>query len=338
MWQGDARRMMRVDLAEGVQMSSGFLAALLFAITVTLPYGLLLVAGWLLRRSGQIDAHFCAQASKIVFNYGLPVLLFMSLMEQTPEYGRQLTLLLAGLASTLVLFFGAELYVWKWVKEPLDKGVFVQGVFRSNLGIAGLAFVDNAYGTQGVAVAAVYVGVVTIIYNVLAVITLSRSSEGSWLERLRDVAVRVVKNPLIIGIVLAMLLQGMHWEMPKVLMQTGKYISNLVLPLALICAGATFDVKSMLRMSDVSLQASIGRLIVAPLVAVAVGLAFGFAGVEMGVLFLMTTTPVAAASYVMAKAMGGNDVAAANIMGITTFGAIFSAAIGIVVLRGLGLM
>ena len=317
---------------------TGFWDAVWFAVSVTVPSILLLVFGVALRRSGQVDAHFCMQASKLVFNYGLPCLLFVNLFGSEIHYGEQILLLLAGAAATLVLFFGAELYAWRFVPAARDKGVFVQGVFRSNLGIMGLAFVLNAYGSEGLAAGAVYTGVITILFNVLAVITLSRSSEGSWLERLRDVAVRVVKNPLIIGIVLAMLLQAMHWEMPKVLMQTGKYISNLVLPLALICAGATFDVKSMLRMSDVSLQASIGRLIVAPLVAVAVGLAFGFAGVEMGVLFLMTTTPVAAASYVMAKAMGGNDVAAANITGITTFGAMFSAAAGIVVLRSLGLM
>lgn len=319
-------------------MSSEFFAALLFAIAVTLPYALLLGAGWWLRRVGQIDAHFCAQASKIVFQYGLPVLLFMSLTEQMPDYGRQLSLLQAGVASTLLLFVGAELYAWKYVPKPSDKGVFVQGVFRSNLGIAGLAFVDNAYGAEGVAIAAVYVGVITIFYNVLAVITLSRSDEGSWLVRMREVMVRVVSNPLVIGIVAAMVLQALHWQVPAVLMQTGKYIANLALPLALICAGATFDVRSMRRLSDVSLQASVGRLVVAPLTAVVVGLAFGFAGMEMGVLFLMTTTPVAAASYVMAKAMGGNDVAAANIMGITTFGAMLSAAVGIVVLRALGLM
>ena len=77
---------------------------------------------------------------------------------------------------------------------------------------------------------------------------------------------------------------------------------------------------------------------VAPLVAVAVGLLFGLRGIPMGVLFLMSAMPVAAASYVMAKSMGGNEVAAANIIGITTFGAMFSAAIGITALRSTGLM
>ncbi len=319
-------------------MASGFLEALLFALSVTLPYALLLGGGWALRRMGQVDAHFCAQASRLVFNYGLPVLLFISLMGQSADHSWQVKLVSAGLVSVLVLYLGAELYAWKFVPAVRDKGVFVQGVFRSNLGIAGLTFVDNAYGAQGVAVAAVYVGVVTILLNVLSVITLNRSGEGSRWQRMGDMMVKIAKNPLIIGIALAMALQGMNIALPPTLMQTGKYVANLALPLALICAGATFDVKSMVRMSDVSLQASIGRLLAAPLVAVAVGLAFDLNSMEMGVLFLMTTTPVAAASYVMAKTMGGNDVAAANIMGITTFGAMFSAATGIVALRALGLM
>lgn len=38
----------------------------------------------------------------------------------------------------------------------------------------------------------------------------------------------------------------------------------------------------------------------------------------LGVMFLMTASPAASASYVMAKAMGANDVTAANILGLTT--------------------
>ena len=62
----------------------------------------------------------------------------------------------------------------------------------------------------------------------------------------------------------------------------------------------------------------------------------GFGGIQFGVLFMMSATPVAAASYVMVKAMGGNDVAAANIVGITTFGAMFVAALGLGLMKPLG--
>ncbi|EGZ51283.1 AEC family transporter [Neisseria wadsworthii] len=317
---------------------TGIFDAFLFALGVTLPNFLLLVFGWYLRRSGQIDAHFCAQASKLVFRYGLPCVLFVSLMKSEVHYQEQLMLVAAGAVSTLVLFLAAELYAWKRVPQLRDKGVFVQGVFRSNLGIIGLAFVSNAYGAPGLAAGAVYTGVITILYNILAVVTLSRSAEGSIGRRIKDTVKKIMTNPLILAIVAAMLLQRFDIAIPKTVMRMGGYLADIALPLALICAGATFDIRSVIHASDISMQASIGRLIVAPVVAVAVGLAFGFSGIPMGVLFLMTATPVASASYVMAKSMGGNDVAAANITGITTAGAIFSAVAGMVWLRSAGLM
>ena len=60
-------------------MTGSILDAALFALSVTLPSILLLVLGWYLRRSGQVDARFCDQASKIVFNYSMPALLFFSI-------------------------------------------------------------------------------------------------------------------------------------------------------------------------------------------------------------------------------------------------------------------
>ena len=83
---------------------------------------------------------------------------------------------------------------------------------------------------------------------------------------------------------------------------------------------------------------SVGRLIVAPIVAVIVGLVFALSSMELGVMLLMTASPAAAASYVMAKAMGANDVAAANIIGITTVGAMPTMAVSLTLLRFFGLI
>ena len=240
----------------------------------------------------------------------------------------------------MVLFVLAEGYAWKYVSDVRDKGVFVQGVFRSNMGIAGLALVQNAYGDAGVAAGAVYLGVITVLYNVLAVITLSRSTNTgeTWGKRVGQLLKNVVRNPLIVAIVAALLLQQWEWKVPTLMLQTGAYVAQIAIPLALICSGATFDMRSLWNTSDISLHASVGRLVLAPLVAVAVGWGFGFSGVAMGVLFLMTATPATASGYMMAKAMGANDVAAANIVGITTFVGMVSAALGIAGLRGMGWM
>jgi hypothetical protein len=52
----------------------------------------------------------------------------------------------------------------------------------------------------------------------------------------------------------------------------------------------------------------------------------------------MTASPAAAASYVMARAMGGNATLAANIIALTTVGSMITTTLGIVVLSSLGLM
>ncbi len=316
---------------------TGFWQAVVFAIEVLLPSVLMMVLGWFLGRTKQIDHHFSAQASKLVFNYGLPLLLFTNLYGNDIQYQQQAVLLAAGIVSTLILFIGAELYAARFVPDIRDKGVFVQGVYRSNMGIMGLAFVQNAYGDAGLAAGAVYLGVVTIFFNILAVITLSRSASASLAQKLKSVGRNILTNPLIVAIVSALLLQQFQMPVPKLLLATANHIGHISLPLALICAGATLNL-SGIRFSDLALHASIGRLLVAPVVAVLTALAFGLGGIPLGVMFLMTATPVASASYVMARAMGGNEVMAANIVGITTLGALIPAAVGIVLLRSWGWM
>lgn len=317
---------------------NSFFASLEYALIVTFPSLAMLCLGIYLRRRGQIDADFCTKATRLVFNYGLPLLLFINLVNNDIHYGEQAILLSAGATSTFILFFGAELYARRFIDEPRDQGVFVQGVFRSNMAILGLAFVQNAYGKAGLAGGAVYMGVITILYNILAVITLSRSTEQQSLGLAQKgwlILKNILKNPLIIGICSALLLKALHIPVPTLITNTAHNIANLSLPLALICAGASFNLKQ-LHGGDIAISASIGRLIIAPIVAVLVGLLFGLRGIPMGILFLMTANSAAASSYVMAKAMGANDIAAANILGITTLGATFSAAIGIIILRALG--
>lgn len=318
-------------------MTGSFFDALRFSLSVTFPSILLLFLGWYLRRSGQIDLRFCDQASKIVFNYSLPALLFFSIYASNTNLLDNLTVVIAGTVCIMTLFIGAELIARKKIKDPRDQGVFVQGVFRANMMIMGLAFVSSAYGADGLAIAAIFGGFLTLLLNVLAVITLSKASGTGKFNPL-IMARQIITNPLIIAILAALLFKSLRLPVSPLIAEAGHYVSALALPLALICAGATLDFKRIFNASDVSLWASIGRLLVAPLVAILVGMAFGLDSMTLGVMLLMTASPAASASYVMAKAMGANDVAAANIIGLTTVGAMPTIAISLTALRYFGLV
>ncbi|AMN49540.1 AEC family transporter [Psychrobacter sp. P2G3] len=316
--------------------------AIVFAITIVLPNLALMGLGFFMQRRGEASQTFIDQSSNFVFNYCLPCLLFFSVVDSEVDYGKQITLIVAGILVTFILFIGAEVYAKRFVSRPADQGVFVQGIFRSNMAIIGLATVANAYGERGLSIGAVYMGVVTILFNILAVITLSRVSKSvddTWASRSTMIIKKLFTNPLIIALLAAFAYKALPLPpITGVIHTTGDLLAAVALPLALICAGASIDLKSMLHPSGLSMQASIGRIVVAPIIAIAVGLGFGLTGVHMGVLFLMAASPTAAASYVMAKAMGGNDVLAANILAFTTVVGMFGMAIGAAMLRALGWM
>ncbi|MBQ9259137.1 MAG: AEC family transporter [Neisseriaceae bacterium] len=317
-------------------MLHNFLTAFQFSIGVTLPTVFLLLFGLFLQRTGQIDGAFSQAASKLMFNWALPALLFFAIVESQVSFGGQIQLLAAGAIVALILFTAAEIVAY-FLIEKRDRGVFVQGIYRGNTAIIGLAFCANAYGADGIAVGAVFTGTMTLLYNVLAVITLSRSLEKSNTS-VFSVVKNIIKNPLIIGIVFALFCRMLNFRLPETLSQSGHYLAATALPLALICVGASFDFKSLFKIKDFSLWASMARVTISPALAIVVGLAFGLDKITFGVLFLMSATPIAAAAFVMVQAMGGNSKAAANIIGMTTLFSMITAPIWITLLRWKGVM
>lgn len=313
-----------------------FLATLAFSFGVTGPIFILLGLGIVLRRAGLLSDALIEGGSRLVFTIALPVMLFLSVSQTRIGAGGSVAMIGYGLLATLLIFVLAEWLAARGIEPARDRGVVVQGVFRSNMGIIGLAYCMNAYGSAGVATVSLYLGVVTIFYNVLAVITLSRSLSQS--RGVGPVLRGIVYNPLIIGIVLALPVSYFEWQIPAVLLKAGESLTGMTLPLALLCTGATLNFGSLRREPGSTLFATIGKLVVAPLLYTAGALALGFRGIELGVMVLMVSAPTAAASYVMVRAMQGNAALAANIIALTTAGSLLTTSALLTVLRAAGVI
>jgi predicted permease len=315
---------------------SEFLHIISFAFSVTGPIFIILALGIILARTGVITDAFIDAGSKLVFNVTLPALLFITISKTNIEHIANFSLIGYGLLATIIVFLLLELVAEFFINPPRERGVVVQGAFRSNMGIVGLAYCANAYGEVGLAAASIYLGPVTILFNVLAVITLNRS-----LNKHRSVAgtlFDIARNPLILGIVLALPVAWAHLQLPSILLQSGEYFAQMTLPLALLCTGASLSLKALREDSRNAVIASIGKLLLVPFIITLGGYWLGFRDMDLGILFLMTSSPTAAASYIMVRAMSGNAVLAANIIALTTFGSILVASIGVALLRLQGLM
>lgn len=318
-------------------MFNEFFSLLGFAFGVTGPIFLLVFLGIMLKKLRVIDDSFTDAASKLTFLVAMPTMLFMSMINTDIRSVINGAYLLYALIGTLVLFFIFSVLTPLFVKERRDRGVFIQGAFRANLAIVGLAFCFNAYGDIGLAKASILMSVMTILYNILSVYTLttSLSSEGVKASRvLRNIA----KNPLIIGLVAGIACSLLAVPLPVVLTTGGEYVARMTLPLALICIGGAMSLDEFKNSSSVSTIAVVSKLIIVPIAMVYPAYLFGFEAIDLGVLFLMVSAPTAAASYIMVQGMGGNGKLAANIVVISTLASVITVSFGLAALKQAGIV
>lgn len=324
------------------------LDSLQFSLNATLPTMLIMLLGVYLRRYRWIDEHFCQTASKVIFNFALPVMLFLNVAQTPSDYAGQIRLILSGVIGTLLVYVAVEWWAGKYIQTRAYRAIFTQGSFRSNAAILGLALAVNAYGAELVGTASIFIAVLVILFNVLGVFTLMKSLSDKQPSPL-NLLLSMLKNPLIMGVVVGMVVNeaNLFHYLPVAFVKTGTYLSHITLPLALICTGANLNFKQLAKFrsnvtaeseaSRVVLLATVLRLVIVPVFMLLIGkFVFALDPVALGILFLTTSGPVASAVYAMVRNYGGDATVTAKLIGLTTIGSIFTASLGLFLLRQIG--
>ncbi|HEY1028526.1 MAG TPA: AEC family transporter [Pseudomonas sp.] len=300
-------------------------------LAITAPVFAMLFLGVALKRLHWIDAAFIETASSLVFRGTMPTLLFLGIVKADLSAAMQPTLLLFFVIATLACF--ALAWAWAVWRVPFeDRGIYTQGAFRGNNGIIGLALATSMYGDYGLSLGAVLGGVVILCYNVLSAIVLAIYSPGAKTGVLA-IGKSIVTNPLIIGVLTAIPFAYWQIPLPAWLMTSGEYFAQMTLPLALICIGGTLSLNSLRRSSGVAIGSSLMKMVWLPLLSTLGAWLWGFRGADLAILFLYFASPTAAASFVMARAVGANHELAAAIIVITTLAAVVTTNIGLLILQ-----
>ena len=303
--------------------------SLSYALDVTLPISLIIGLGILLKRIGWITDEFAKAGSDLVFNLTLPCLLFVNIATTNlTDHFPALLIVFAGSAMTAV-FLIFHLLAFG-IANKLARGAFVQGACRGNMAIIGLALSVNAFGDLALAIASMYLAVLVVPLNIFSILTLYYHQEKT--PSVRDVAHSVLTNPLAIAISLAILVALLPIQVPRLMLDTGHYLASMTLPLALLCVGATIRLQEF-RSSSVLYWAISSKIIFIPMVATALGFYIGLRGEELGVLFMMTAAPTAAAAYPMVRSIGGDYHLTAAIIAGSTLMSIISSTLGLFLLR-----
>ncbi|RVU29981.1 AEC family transporter [Neptunomonas marina] len=304
-----------------------------YTANVVAPIFFIVFLGFLLKRTRIIDDAFVATASKLVFVVTLPALVFMSISRTNFHAVFNPQMLSYITIATLIVVALISWQAQRLIQRPEDVGVFIQGAFRGNYGIVGLAVSLNIYGDEGLAKASLILALIIPLYNSLSIIALTLPMKQQNNLSAAKVGVEILKNPLIIAVLLALPFSYFGFTLPAVINRTGDYFADITLPLALMAVGASLNLKSLKHTSSMAFWATATKLVLIPFVLTCVAALLGFADQDVVLMFVLFGTPTAAASFIMAKAMGGNAELAANIILTTTLGSIVSLGAGIFILK-----
>ena len=311
---------------------------LIFSLNATIPIFLMMMLGMLFRKLGWMDEVFAAKMNKFVFLIPLPVLLFEQLATVDFSEVWDIKFIIFCFVVTAISITISTLISLLW-KDRSIKGEFIQATYRSSAALLGIAFIQNIYGTAGMAPLMI-IGSVPL-YNVMAVVVLSFFKPGNNSfdkELVKKTLKGIVTNPIIIGIVAGFVWSALKLPMPLILHKTVSSIGATATPMGLMSMGATFEMKKATSKMKPTLVAVFMKLIGFCAIFLPMAALLGFRNEELIVILVMLGSATTVSSFVMAKNMGHEGTLSSGVIMMTTLLSAFTLTMWLDVLRSFGLV
>jgi predicted permease len=312
-------------------------AATEFIAAVLVPIYVVVGLGYVLRVAGVLSESFQRDSARVVFNFAAPATLFFALATSAKNTA------VAPYFVFISMFLLVGLSLFSWLLAPLvvknrsARGVFVQGASRGNLLVSGLAFTHGVYGMEGIALASLPLGMYIIFSNIFSVAVLKYYGDGegqSNRQYWRDICL----NPVIIAVLAGTVCGWNDFTIPVGVVNAGNLLGQLTVPLILFNVGASFDIKLLRDPNMVGWVATLYKCAFMPIVGVLLAYGVGIHGMELGIIFLLLSSPTSSISVVFARMFGGSASQAANMVLTSSLLSVVTVIAGLVVLRVFGMI
>jgi predicted permease len=220
-----------------------------------------------------------------------------------------------------------------FIQKGSGRGVFIQGSFRGNEAIVGMALIISFYGDQATAKVATILIFLIPLFNILSIIALTFSDTEERKNELKTGIISLVRNPLLIAIFVSILVSIYSVPVPRIIRSTGESLAAIAIPLALIGIGSSLDFKQIKNFSAIAFAATAFKLILMPVLGTVIAYIFGIRGESLGIVYILFACPTAIVSYIMAEAMGKHGKIAGNIVVFSTTVSMLTIGIGLYLLR-----
>jgi predicted permease len=278
-------------------------------LQIIAPIFLLIGIGALMERKFRLDLSTLAKLNFYAF---VPALVFVKLLEANLTPAALWRVGLFGLVHVTVLF-GLAWGIFAHRTFRAHQTILALGTVLSNVGNYGIPFILLAFGDAQIGV----ITVLVVLQNLLSF------TFGIWmLERATRPAHLVLRGllevPVIYAVLLALGLQLGGHTLPAPLLLPLRYLADGLIPVALLTLGAQLARTRVAQ--ELTALATIGtlRLLISPLLAMALVPFFGFPAPVPAVLIVASAFPVGVNVFILASEYHQGEEVASQAIFLTT--------------------
>ena len=288
-------------------------------ISALLPVFLLIVLGFILRRSlMRLDTQWHG-LERLTYYVLFPTLLIQTLVKadlsSVPVAGVGGALMLSALAMSLLCLALRPLFSRWNIDGPAFTSIF-QGATRWQTYVA-LAVSSNLFGHTGLALASVAMVAIIPLVNIFSVSVLAHYAAPEK-QSLRAIVMTVLTNPLIWACAIGLAVNVTRLPLPQVWHDVAEALGRSSLGIGLLVTGAGLQLAGMFRPSLAASIAVFLKLILMPVLGVALALWFGISGSSLVIVAVCSAVPTSSSAYVLARQMGGDALLLAQIITLQT--------------------
>lgn len=281
--------------------------------------GLVILIGWIARRTGVITAEGVGLLSTLTYWVTSPAMLFhaVSSADVLAVLGRPLVVAAGcGLGAALVFTaLGAG-------PLHLRGGDLVLGAMSSSLNNAAYIGIPIAVYVLGDATSVVPIIVFQLGFFTPMFFVLAEFAGSGRAPTPSSVIRTVVTNPMVLAAAAGFAFSATPLPVPRVLEVTSSMLGDAAPPVILLAFGASLvstRVKGASRARGSILIASVCKLVIQPLLAFAIARLLGMSGPELMTVTIMAGLPTAQNAFIAAQRAGTGERIAQGVVLITTF-------------------
>ncbi|MFN3764162.1 MAG: AEC family transporter [Aliihoeflea sp.] len=291
--------------------------------TIIFVFGLVAlgyVSGW----TGLLKTAVGDALTAFAVAIAVPVLLFRTLVEADFEGAAPLSLWASYFFAVAVAWAIGQVITARIFGRDSRASV-VGGVSSafSNLVLLGLPLVQGVFGQPGLEVLSLIVAVHLPIMMATSIALFEWAGRGSSesvgvFAAIADFLKKLVSNPLIVGILAALIWRLTGFEMPSLGMRFVDALANSAGPLALFAMGLSLRRMGISGNVKAGLALSAIKLFLMPAAALGAVLVIGLPPLAAMVVVTAASLPAGVNPYLIATKFGTGQALASNVMTIST--------------------